>query len=246
MQDIRNALRATAMAVAAVVLVSCASDTTGIGAGSSQIAFMSKQAASAGASASTVPVTSGGHTLDLTQATLTLARIELKRTHSDACTGDEDNDDDHPTATPSTASCGELKVGPTSVNLPLTGGMASISANTIPPGTYRELELRVTQIELKGTFDGKAFDVTVPVHVEDEVEFSTPLVVTEGQPVTLTVNVSTDTWLRNADGSLVDPNQLATSPLLAAQVRTRILASFHAFEDRDRDGRDDHGGDHGG
>ena len=116
-------------------------------------------------------------------------------------------------------------------------------ANTIPAGTFRELELRVTQVELKA-FGGTAFDVTIQC-VHTEIEFETPLVVTEGTPTSVTVRVPAGTWLVNADGSLVDPSKIGTTPSLLAQVKNRIAASLRAFEDRDHDGHDDHGGDRG-
>jgi hypothetical protein len=228
-----------AAATALVVAAACSSDSvTGPGSSSSRIAFTT----SAAASASMVPITNGGHTLDLSSVTLTISRAELKRAHSDACPGDDEGDDDHPSATPSTESCGELKVGPFTVDLPLSGGMVNVPANTIPAGTFREFELRVSRVELKGTFDGKPFDDTLGVKLHVESEFSTPLVVTADSPVSVTVNVPVANWLVNSDGSLIDPTKLTTSSTLLAQVRNRIAASFRAFEDRDHDGHDDHSG----
>jgi hypothetical protein len=91
-------------------------------------------------------------------------------------------------------------------------------------------------------FDGQPFDVTVPVDVERKLEFSPPLVVTDGAPATITVNVAVATWLINSDGSLIDPRRLDANSTLRSFVRSRITSSFRAFEDRDRDGRDDHSG----
>ena len=226
----------------ALAFVACADSTGPNSAGTAQIAFTT----SAAASASVIPITNAGHTLDLTGASLTISRAELKAAKNDACPGDADDDDDanddHPSSVASTSQCGELKIGPTTVALPLGNGMATIPANAIPAGTFREFELRVTEVRLTGTFDGKAFDVTVPVRSKAEIEFSTPLVVTADQPTLITVNVPIDNWLVNTDGSLIDPTKLATSSSLLSLVKTRIMHSFHAFEDRDHDGRDDHGG----
>jgi hypothetical protein len=179
--------------------------------------------------------------------TLTISRAELKAAKSNACPGDDDEDDDanddHPAVVASTAQCGELKIGATTIALPLGSGMATIPANAIPAGTFREFELRVSQVELTGTFDGKAFDVTIPVRAKTEIDFSTPLVVTAGQPTQITVNVPVNNWLVNSDGSLVDPSKITASSSLLSQIKTRIMHSFHAFEDRDHDGHDD--GDEG-
>ena len=214
-----------------------------------QLSFTTSSAAANNISATTVPITNGGHTLDLTQVTLTLDRAELKSIAGDECRGETENDDkggdDHGgVASTSTEDCAEVKVGPMSVDLPLTGSLVTVPANAIPAGTFRELELRVSSVHLKGTFDSKAFDVTLPVNARGEIEFATPLVVTDGTPTSITVNVPVGIWLVNADGSLIDPSVIANSPSLMTTVKNRIAASLRAFEDEDHDGRDDH--NHGG
>jgi hypothetical protein len=231
------------VAGAVITTAACSGDSTTPGSASGQLAFMASNGVAA--SSSVVPTTVGGHTLDLTGVTLTISRAELKRTSNENCPGDDDEDDDHPHAAGSTDSCGELKVGPTTVDLPLDGKVITIPANTIPAGTFRKFELRVAQVQLKGTFDGTAFDVTVPVRAKTEAEFSTPLVVTDSTPVAITINVPVGGWLLNGDGSLIDPRSLAGSATLRAQVANRIRASLRAFEDHDHDGHEDHGGHSG-
>jgi hypothetical protein len=131
------------------------------------------------------------------------------------------------------------------VDLPLSGGITTIAANAIPAGTFREIELRVSTARLTGTFDNVPFDVTVAVNSRGEIEFATPLVVADGVPTSVTINVPVGEWLTNADGSLIDPSKISQNLTLAAQVRSRIIASFRAFEDEDHDGHDDHGGNRG-
>lgn len=247
-----------AMVASAALLAAC-SDSTGTSLAShSQLAF--SVGGAGGAAAALAPQTVGGHTLDLTQATLTIDRAELKLAASDTCAGDNEDGDDDSVVSAGAASadrdggdtqgnrghdCAEVKVGPEMVDLPLAGNLVTIPADSIPPGTYQQIELRVSQVELKGTFDGTAFDDTIPVHARAEIEFDTPVVVVAGQPTTITVNVPVNTWLVNADGSLVDPTTLLSNPTVLAQVRNRIAASLRAFEDNDHDGHDDHSG-HGG
>jgi hypothetical protein len=232
------------VAGAVITTAACSGDSTSVpGTASGQLAFMASNGVAA--SSSVVPTTVGSHTLDLTGVTFTISRAELKRTPSENCPGDDDEDDDHPHATGSTESCGELKVGPTTVDLPLDGKVITIPANTIPAGTFRKFELRVSQVQLKGTFDGTAFDVTVSVRAKAEAEFSTPLVVTDSTPVAITINVPVGGWFLNSDGSLIDPRSLAGSATLRAQVANRIRASLRAFEDHDHDGHEDHGGNSG-
>ena len=235
---------------AALALVSACSDSTSAGRAPAQIAFTSGLTSTA--NAQLIPITSGGHTLNLTQATLTITSVELKPTKTDVCEGDDA--DDNLVSTSAAAShddddedddnegCHELKAGPLSVDLPLSGGITMISANAIPPGTFREIELRVSTVRLIGTFDSAPFDVTVLVNSRGEIEFATPLVVADGVPTSVTINVPVGGWLTNADGSLVDPSKIPQNQTLSAQVRSRIIASFRAFEDEDHDGHDDHRG----
>jgi hypothetical protein len=232
--------------VAALGLAAACSSDSAIGVnGNASTSLAFNTATSAGAAFATVPLTGGGHSLNLTGVTVTVARAELKRAQGDDCPGDDERDDDHPQAAASTQACGELKLGPVNVDLPLDTTLVTLPANTIPAGTFREFELRVSRVELKGTFDGTAFDDTIPINAKTEVEFSTPLVVTDSTPTSITVNVPVKTWLVNADGSLVDPTKLSSSPSTLALLRARISASFRAFEDRNHDGHDDHGGHDG-
>ena len=233
-----------------LAFVAACSDSTATNRAPAQIAFTSGLTPTA--NALLVPLTSGGHTLNITQATLTLSRVELKPAKTDVCAGDDTADGN--LASLSSASnqndgndaCEELKAGPLSVDLPLDGGITTLPANAIPAGTFREIELRVSTARVVGTFDGAPFDVTLAVNARGEIEFTTPLVVADGSPTSVTVNVPVGGWLTNADGSLINPSQLSTNATLLAQVRSRIIASFRAFEDEDHDGHDDHGGSHGG
>jgi hypothetical protein len=174
-----------------------------------------------------------------------IERAQLKRQNNDACRGDDDEHDSKWSG--HSESCAEVKVAPTLVDLPLDGSVVTVPASVIPAGTFQEIEFRITLARLLGTFDGKAFDVTFPVNAKAEIEFSTPLVVTDSTPTSVTINIPITAWLTNADGSLVDPSTLLTNPSVAAGVRARIMATFKAFEDEDHDGHEDHnrGGDHG-
>jgi len=248
---------ATAIGGSLVValVAACAGDSTGAsGNVPAQLSFAATTSAgAAGDLAPAAAITAGTHTLDLTNIGLTITRAELKTARTNVCS-DDDNDDaaddrheDHPRGGGNHDGCGELKVGPTTLDIAVNGNAATIPTNSIPAGTYRELELRLSQVEIKGTFDGTAFDVTVPFSTRAEIEFDPPLVVSDTSPANVTVNLPLATWFTNPNGTLVDPNQLNTNPTLLAQVKARILQSLRAIEDRNHDGRDDHGRDrHGG
>src|SRR4051794_22548437 len=216
---------ALAGSAAIVIAAACAGDSTGpLSSAKPQLSFSATSTTGASADiAAAAAITVGTHTLDVSNIGLTIARAELKRASTDACPGDDDENDDHPRSGGSNDACGELKVGPTTLDIAVNGNAATIPANTIRAGTYRELELRVSKVELKGTFDGTAFDVTVPVEARAEIGFDPPLVVSDSSPANLTVNLPLAKWFTNPDGSLVNPNQLLTSPALLAQVKARIL-----------------------
>jgi hypothetical protein len=254
------------MAAAFVVVGGAAacSDATGARAGGNQLAFSVARSQTPATPATApslalVPVTKNGHTLDLTQVAVTVQRAELKRAHEDACKDDDENENetaanhnDGGNSGPGSDGahgedenddeCPRVKLGPTTVDLPLSGDVVTVPADAFPAGTFREIEVRISQIHLVGTFDGTAFDVTLPINIKTEIEFETPLVVTAGTPTSITVTIPVSDWLVGADGSLVDPSKISASPTLLAQLRSRIAASLHAFEDRDHDGHDDHHG----
>lgn len=105
---------------------------------------------------------------------------------TDAC--DDDNRGPGNAFTAATSACADVKVGSTTVDLPLTGDVVSVPANTLRAGTFRENEVRISQVRLTGTFDGQAFDVAVPVNVNTEIEFETRLVVADSTPTTITAS----------------------------------------------------------
>ncbi|HEY2162907.1 MAG TPA: hypothetical protein VGH04_02905 [Gemmatimonadaceae bacterium] len=238
--------------VALAGLATACSDSIGAKTSASQLAFTTGPAL--GAHADAAPITIGGHTLDLSAVTITVSRAELKPAASAVCAGDTDSaDNDRSPSSGASADgdnhngdgqdgCGEMKIGPTTIDLPLDGSVVAVPADAIPAGTFQELELRLAFIRLQGTFDGKAFDVTLSTPVRGDIQFTTPVAVTAGTATSITVTVPVATWFTNADGSLLDPSKLNSTPSLMSQFVGRIATSFHAFEDEDHDGRDDHGG----
>ena len=237
--------------VGVAITATACSDSTSAKSSASQLGFTTGP--SLGAHADAVPITVGGHTLSLTAVTLTVARAELKPAASVVCADDNEgaNDNRTPSAGPSADggnngmggdNCGEMKIGPTTIDLPLDGSVVTVPADAIPAGTFQELELRLAFVRLQGTFDGKTFDVTLSTPIRGDIQFTTPVVVTAGTATSITVTVPVASWFTAADGSLIDPSQLNTNQTLRNQLLTKIASSFKAFEDDDHDGHDDHGG----
>jgi hypothetical protein len=237
--------RVPVLLIAGIVASACSSDTSPRDPAMTQLSFSGASAdlvsanSTANAVASDISMTIGGHTLVVQHVELTVDRAELERAGGAACMEREDNDHgDH--FFDRNDDCKDVKVHAATFDLPLGGGVVTLSGDTIPAGTYRELEVSVSRIRLTGTFDGKAFDDTLAVRLRREIEFNPALAVVDGTPVSITVNLPVARWFINNDGSLLDPVKLHTDTALQATFRARVLGLFRAFRDHDRDGREDH------
>jgi hypothetical protein len=242
--DVKSAARHGAVVGLGLVALGTAacSDILGPGTGpSTTLSFRSTTAAAASASGLTsrgaadlLLMTGGGHTVDLQRADVLIDQVKLERMH----TGDEQdsdaNEEDSDLRNDET-----FRAGPVTVTLPLEGGSVSPFTQALPVGTYDELQLKARSLRLVGTYDGTAFDVTVPVNAKLETRLNPPLVIgatTDRPDITIAVNVRS--WFTRSDGSVIDPRALATNGAVLAEFRSRVRASFRAFEDGDRDGTD--------
>lgn len=199
----------------------------------------------AGTQASVVsdPVTIGANTLVVSDVDVVFSELVLERAEGELGDGDsdglQDGDSDSESDSDSDGTWNErFRSGPVTVALPLEGGVITPITAPIPFGVYEELELDIATVRLRGTWNGQAFDVTLPVDEEFEADLVPPFVVDDASDllnITIALNVSD--WFIH-DGALVDPAQL----LVPGQVReafiARIEASFDAFEDSDRDADD--------
>jgi hypothetical protein len=240
-----------AIAVASLAtFVACSDSSTAARGGSSQLSFTTASpSALGGASLDRAPMIHGTDTLSLSQVTIVIEHARLKRQPTNTCVGDDDGEDAASGDTTSSSGhmedCASVKVGPALVDLPLDSGLVSLPMDLLPAGTFQEFEFHITLIRLVGKFDGKAFDVTLPINGKMVIPFSTPLVVTATTPTSITIDVPVKQWLTNSDGSLVNPSLILSNPTLFAAVKARIAATFHVFRDDDHDGRDDHDGGDG-
>lgn len=190
-----------------------------------------------GVSAALIPVSGGGHTVDLQLVQVEFSEVVLERAEG-AFGGDSDGDSEADSDSDGPGNERFRQSGVT-VDLPLSGGVVTPITTTLPAGTYEEIEMDVARLRLRGTYDGQSFDVTLPVDAELEMDFSPPFVVdSDDDRLNLTVTIDALGWFRNADGSVVDPRALATDADLRARFVSRVRASFRAFEDSDRDADD--------
>lgn len=206
-------------------------------------------AAIAGGPLRDVTITGGANTLVITKAQVVLARIELHRGTTGSCAASEDD-----------SGCEELKLDPMLVDLPLTPTVQQALAVSVPAGTYNALEAKIRapragedrtaaflaahpefagkSIHVEGTFNGTPFAFDAAPEAELELAFQPPITVADGAANNITVHVDLSSWFTNGSGVVLDPANAANASTIADNIRR----SFHAFEDHDRDGMDDHGG----
>ncbi len=225
---------------AALMLGACADATGTSGANArTSVSFQASRTTaaatgSADLAAAVIPVTQGGHTLDITSAEMVVSRVTLKPAGDSAFSeGDSDNESDSDRRDAAT-----IRSGATTIALPLDSWVITPFTSPVPQGSYNRLRLDTDFLRVKGTYDAQAFDVTLPVNLHLQLRLDPPLVVgpaTDSANVTVNVNV-TQWFVRN--GTVLDPRTLQGDRSLLNSVRNAIRASFHAYKDRDHDGRD--------
>lgn len=235
-----NSTRTAGITLFVGAIVGLASCENALGpSGEKQASLSFGVAATADATATdTLECTDGTHTLRIEQVLVAFADVELQRAgdSGDASGSDTDSDTD----TDSDGAHDEsLHSGPVTVELPLQGGVVTPIQQSVPLGSYDEIELEVEHVRVRGSYDGSPFDVVLLVPVDVELELQPPFVVASGtERANITVMVDPCDWFRIAGGTLVNPDAVKTDDALRELVRHRISASFRAFEDRDQDGDD--------
>lgn len=195
-----------------------------------------------------IVISDDDNTVDLTSADVVFGKISFKGIDaddadsdsddldSDSDAGDSDSDDADTDSDSDGRGNSVFHAGAATVSLPLEGGSITPFTGTIPLGTFRSVRMKADFVRLIGTFNGEAFDVTVPLNAKLRHEFQPPLVVAEGsEPIAISVNIDVASWFKDAEGNTIDPRLLNTDAALLAQFRNRVRASFRAFEDEDRD-----------
>ncbi|HTH65281.1 MAG TPA: hypothetical protein VL563_11365 [Gemmatimonadales bacterium] len=195
----------------------------------------------------------GNDTLILRSLAVVLRKIELKRLETSSCDSIATNGD-----------CEEFESGPVLATFPL-GSTNTAAAVTVsaPAGQYDKLEFEIHKtdstgdaafvaanpgfknisIRVTGTFSKAGsrsdFTFTSDLDASEELGFNPPLAVVDGTPANLTVRLDVATWFANG-GALIDPASANVGGPNEGVVQNNIKNSIDAFEDDNRDGRDDH------
>jgi len=272
-----TSLRIAAGSIAALFLAACSSSNSPNSATLGRVSFSIATRSSAPAApvmlASPDSQVVNQDTLVFDSVEVVLRKIDLQRQNADsACEtqqvamsdgmgeGSDGNED----------ACEEVNAGPSLVELPLTPGATQAFTVSVDTGTFNGMHLQIhvltdnpgdqallaqhpdfagISVRSKGTFNGSEFVYTNDLTANQELQFASPLTVGTAGPVDLTLMVDVHTWFVAADGSLIDPNTAAAGQPNEGLVTQNIRRSFHAFEDSNHDGEDDHnegGGGNGG
>jgi hypothetical protein len=168
-------------------------------------------------------ISSGGHTIVLTSATMSISEMELRGLSSGSSGSG-----------PGTTS--RFETGAQMIALPINGGTSREITTNVAAGTYSKFEMSVRTVRLEGTYDGSPFIVNVAVNDELEMDLTPPLVVSDNaSPTSVNVALDLQSWFRNAAGDLIDPRQAGSDTTVAAALRSNIRSSFEAREDHDRE-----------
>ncbi len=257
---IRHATKLGAAALATLALAACGSSTGSSNAPGVSFNVATKAGATAAAQGNVAlamtpeTFTDGTNTLVIESVQLVLRDIELKAAGESMTCAEAD-------ATASTSDdCEELKLGPILFDVPLGSGAQRAFTAQVPPGTYGELELKIhkpessddaaflaahpdfagVSIKVTGTYNGTAFTYTTDLDKEQEHELVPPITVDATGTANLTLFLDLDSWFRTAPGgSLVDPASANKGQPNEGLVKNNIEQSVEAFEDENRDGRED-------
>ena len=203
----------------------------------------------------------GSDTMVVTSAQLVLRKIELERVSS--TTGCSGSESDLSSSNQMADDCESVRTGPILVDLPLGGGAARAFTATLDTGTYRKFEVKVhspdsgdaadaaflqtnpdfnhVSIRVSGTYNHTQFTYTTALDAEQETELVPPVAVTDATPLSLTLMVDLGGWFLNeARTGLVSPASAMPGQPNQSIVENNIKSSFHAFEDENEDGQEDH------
>jgi hypothetical protein len=182
---------------------------------------------------------SGSHVLDLQTVAITFDKVVLQLVGADTMKDHHDKGDDDDQGDSDHKRDRTLKGSPVTINLPLHGGVITPIDAAVPNGDYDELDLTISQVRFTGTFDGQAFDVTVPVHKKIDLTLD-PIFSVDSNTDRLNVTIMIDalSWFHDVQGRLLDPRLLSTDSSLRSFLVSRIRDAFRAFEDSDKDGHE--------
>jgi hypothetical protein len=160
--------------------------------------------------------------------------------------------------------CEEAEVGPVLFDVPVnsTGVKQSISI-LLDAGSYNAIEFKIHKAEapedqpflaanpsfagksihVEGSWNGTNVTFDTDLDADEELALQPPLTLSADGAADVTILVDLHTWFADRSGGLVNPASANRGQPNAGLATENIQRSFHAFEDENEDGRDDHGTD---
>lgn len=177
-------------------------------------------------------------------------------TNSGPGSSNSGRDDDHD-------DCEEVLRDPILVDVPVDDALHPVITVPLPAGTFSELEAKLgparfgdatfnaanpdlvgKSVRVVGTFKGVPFVFTSSVRANLELDFDPPLVIDETTK-NATVSLDVRKFFLNPTGAVIDPSTATPGSVNLLQIENNIRRSFHAFEDDQERGEDDHRGHNG-
>ena len=245
-------------------LAACSSDLTGTNKKNVQISFTTNASSVAAAGLRMSPDITVGAAGDLvlSKVQVVVEKIELNENDETSCVSEieEHGDDDHAEAG---EECEDVARDPVLVDIPVDDAAHTVLSVPLTPGTFRKLEAKLEparddatafnttnpnlvgkSVRVEGTFKGTPFVFTSAVRSGLEMEFDPPLVI-DATTTNATVSIDVAKWFLDRDGNAIDPSSATPGSDALSRIEDNIRRSFHAFEDDDHSGEDDHSEHHG-
>jgi hypothetical protein len=260
----RTSITSAALFTALVTLAACSSDLTGTNKKNVQLSFTTNASSVAATGIRMAPdITVGANNeLVLSKVQVVVDKIELNETDATSCVGEieQRGDDDHAEAGD---ECEDVARDPVLVDIPVDDAAHVVLSVPLTPGTYRKLEAKLEpardnstafntanpnlvgkSVRVEGTYKGTPFVFTSAVRTGLEMEFNPPLVI-DATTSNATVSIDVAKWFLDRNGNAIDPTAATAGSETLSQIEDNIRRSFHAFEDDDHSGEDDHSEHHG-
>jgi hypothetical protein len=159
--------------------------------------------------------------------------------------------------------CEEVFRDPILIDVPVDDALHPIITVPLPAGTFSELEAKLgparvsdavfnaanpdlvgKSVRVVGTFNGTPFVFTSRVRANLELDFDPPLVIDETTK-NATVSLDVRKFFLNRSGAVIDPSTAIPGSSNLLQIESNIRRAFHAFEDDEERGEDNHRGHNG-
>jgi hypothetical protein len=253
--------------ILASAIAACSSDVTGANLHPVKLSFTSNVSAAAVSANSALKAdlaVGPAGDLVLTKVQLVLDKIELNETETTSCVAEiESSDDDSGNHGEAGTECEDVSRNPVLVDIPLDAALATAINVPLSAGTYSKLEAKLEparddasafnsanpllagkSVRVEGTFKGTPFVFTSAVRSGLEMTFDPPLVI-DATTTNATVSIDVAKWFLNSANAAIDPSTATPGSAALSTIEDNIRRSFHAFEDDDESGVDDHGGHDG-